>query len=100
MQLIIYVLLLIVSLQIFVCNGYLIEMSNDKAMDTRRNEEKENKVVKIIIDFIRTVYAHNKSSQNDLEMVSWLIGVFKMKINKRLRDEKEKNAVYWHFRQG
>jgi hypothetical protein len=40
-------------------------MLNEKAMDTRQNEEKENKVVKIIVDFIRTVYAHNKSSQND-----------------------------------
>ncbi len=95
-----FVLLSIVSLRIFVCNGYLIEMSNDKAMDTRQNEEKENKVVKFIVDFIRTVYAHNKISQNDLEMVSWLIGVFKMKINKRLRDEEEKNTVYWHLRQG
>jgi hypothetical protein len=87
----------VILLQILVCNAYLIDMLN---FNTRRNEENENKVVKIIVDFIKSVYAHNESSQNDLEMVSWLIGVFKMKINKRLRDEQEKNTVYWHLRQG
>jgi hypothetical protein len=33
-------------------------------------------------------------------MVSWLIGIFKMKINKRIRDEKEEITVYWYLRQG
>jgi hypothetical protein len=69
-------------------------------MNTRRNKENEYKVAKILVNFIKTFYAHNESTQNDLETVSWLIGIFKMKMNKRIRDEREENTVYWYSRQG
>ena len=97
---IILVIFSIISLQILVCDAYWINMLNFKAMNTRRNRENEYKMMKIIGDFIKTGYSHNESTQNDLEMVSWLIGIFKMKINKRIRDEREENTVYWYSRQG
>jgi hypothetical protein len=97
MSIIILVIFSIISLQILVCDAYLINMLNFKAMNTRRNRENEYKMMKIIGDFIKTGYSHNESTQNDLEMVSWLIGIFKMKINKRI---KEENTVYWYSRQG
>ncbi len=62
MSMIILVILSIISLQILVCNAYLNNMLNFKAMNTRRNRENEYKMMKIIDNFIKTGYSHNTST--------------------------------------
>jgi hypothetical protein len=98
MSLIALVILTIISLQILVCNAYSMDMLNFKAMNTRLNEENENKVMKVIFHYIKTV--NNKSSKKDVDMVYWLIGMLLMRVNKRLDDKKHENTVYWYSRQG
>jgi len=92
------VLLSIISLQILVCPAYLINMPHFKSMNTRINEENENKMMKVIFNFVEPV--NNKSTKKDLEMVYWLIGMLLKRVNKRFDDEREENTVYWYSRQG
>jgi hypothetical protein len=67
-------------------------------MNTRINEENENKMMKFIFNSIKPV--NKTSSKKDLEMVYWLIGMLLKRVNKRFDDEKEENTVYWYSRQG
>jgi hypothetical protein len=87
-------------IQILICHAYLFKTSNIKPLNIANDEENENLWGKILVNCIKNLSIHTDTSQNDLEMVSWLIGIFKMKMNKRIRDEREENTVYWHLRQG
>jgi hypothetical protein len=87
-------------IQILICHAYLFKTSSIKSLNIENDAENENILGKILVNCIKNLSNHTETSQNDLEMVSWLIDIFKMKMNKRIRDEREENTVYWHLRQG
>ena len=87
-------------IQILICHASLFEKPSIKSLNIENDAENENILGKILVNCIKNLSIHTETSQNDLEMVSWLIDIFKMKMNKRIRDEREENTVYWHLRQG